>query len=452
MRKDVLILLIVLLVASLAAASESQLTIYNDNFSLIRSKLTLNLKSGLQDYLYEDIPNTIDPKSVILSSKNNALQIFSQNYEFDLANADQIMQKYIGEKIIIQTEKDYTLKGILQFSQASTLGILEEGTDKLILINRSTIRNITLAELPDNFYLRPTLRWRLQAPAKGKYQADVSYLCNGLSWDVDYNCVWNPDNNSLLLNAWVTIKNYTGKSFNDVKLKLIAGDVNRVNDYLFRGGRNQEVAYSIDGMSAKKSPEFNEKAFHDFHLYTLDQSVSIANKQIKQIQLFPSKKVTAKQNYAYRTFATKIESQIIFMNDEKSGLNIPIPAGRIKIYQKDQSDKSLEFIGEDKVNHTATDEQIVVTTGNAFDLIGKTVVLDTKKIDHSTYQKKLKVTISNRSKEAKEINITHYLSGEWEVYENNFKYKKVDAHQIKITKEIAAGGKAEIVWTERIKN
>jgi len=450
MKKSLIILFISFVFLSLSAGDSDQITIYNDNFSLIRAQLELNLQKGLQEYFYDDIPSTIDAKSVILSSEKNALQIVAQNYEFDLANAEKILQKYIGEEMIIQTVEDYTLQGILQFSQSSTLGILENLSDQLILINRSTIRNITLAKLPENFYLKPTLRWKLAAPKADIYQAEISYLCDGLAWDVDYNCVWNPQQKNLTLKAWVTIKNNSGKAYQDMKLKLIAGDVNRVRDH-YRT-RRDEMALAKSATMAQASPEFTEKAFHDFHLYTLDQNVSIANQQIKQLQLFPVKEIDAKSKYIYKTYSNQIQSLIIFMNDKKSGLHMPLPAGRIKVYQADKADKSLEFIGEDSIDHTARNEEIEITTGNAFDLVGKTIVTDSKRVDRRLHQQTISVSLKNQSEEAKEIEVMHLISGDWEIFDNNFSYEKLSASQIVFTIQLDAGEEKEIIWTERIKN
>ena len=451
--KKVCFVFFALFLVAILFSNETQVTIYNNNFSLIRTKLELGLKAGLQDYYYENIPNTIDAKSVILDSQNNSLQIFSQNYEFDLANTEQIMQKYIGEDVIIQTEEEYYLEGILQFTDSKTIGVLENSSKKLILINRSTIRNITLAKLPDNFYLKPTLRWKLYAPKKAKYKANISYLCDGLSWDVDYNCIWNPETKKLDINSWVTIKNYSGKKFENVKLKLMAGDVNKTISPQHAKSLARVAMYDSNvDMALEAIPEFNEKSFNDFHLYTLDQNVSIANKQIKQIQLFPSKIVKAEQSNKYNTFSNKIISQIKFKNDEASGLKLPLPKGRIKIYQEDKADKSLQFIGEDRIKHTAVNQEVVVTIGNAFDLVGKTEQLEYKKIDRKLIQKKMRVTLENQTKETKEIEVIHNISGDWTILNNNINYRKINAHQIKFIVSIKAGGKQIINWSERIKN
>ena len=428
------------------SAIANQVTVYNENFSLIRTNINLKLNQGLQDYYYEDIPSTIEPKSVIFSSPNTNLQIFSQNYEYDLANAEQIMQKYINEKVEITTDEEHLFCGILQFSHTSTIGIIEDTTQKLILINREEIRNITLAKLPANFYLKPTLHWQLSAPKKSDYKAELTYLCGGMKWDATYNCVWNPKTKKLQMNSWVTLKNYSGKSFEDVKLNLIARVVKRARH------RGQMIS-SDDSFTRKAlaAPEFSEKEFHDFHLYTLDKNISIANKQIKQLQLFPSLLIKAKQKYEYITHSTKIASIISFTNSQKSGLGLALPKGTMKIYQKDDDDNNLEFIGEDFIEHTPIDEEIDITTGNAFDITGKTIIKSSKKISNKIREKTISVLLSNSSKQAKTIDVIHHLSGNWEILSHNLNYEKIDAYRIKFQKKLAANEKFEIIWTERSK-
>lgn len=445
MKKCFVFSLFIIGTLAFSKSGNDQVTIYNDNFSLIRTKLEMKLNKGVQDYYFEDIPSTIDSRSVILT--NSDLQIIAQNYEFDMANSTSIMQKYIGKEIELETENDYKFLGILQFSQEDTIGLLENVTNKLILVNRSEIRNITLAKLPDNFYLKPTLHWRLAAPKKGTFPTDISYLCNGLSWDVNYNCVWNPNDKMLLINSWVTIKNYSGKAYDNIKLKLIAGDVQKIRQQF---GRSKQMALAAtDSFSA---PEFSEKAFHDFHLYTLDQNVSIANKQIKQLQLFPAKNVSAKQNYAYQTFTDKVKSKINFTNNKSSGLNIPLPKGTIKIYQKDMADGNMEFIGEDQIDHTSLDQEVSVTTGNAFDLIAETITSNTIKISRNVHQKEIKVLLKNRSKQTKTIEIDHYIYGDWEIIEKSNDYKKVGANKIRFEITVASGKDVELSWTEKTRS
>ena len=436
-----------LICLSVVLLTANQVTIYNDNFALVRSSLDLQLEKGIQSYFMDDIPRTIEANSVIINPLKGKIGILSQNYEYDLANTTQILNKYIGKEIEVVAKNEIVFSGTLQFHDFQTIGIIEDNTKKLILIQLSEIQNISLASLPDNFFLKPTLHWKLSADKSGKYPIDFSYLCSGMAWEVTYNTIWNDQDEELIINSWVTINNNTGKSFNDIKLKLIAGEVAKKK--MVSGGRSKEVMYSMDAISAK-SPEFEEKAFHDFHMYTLSENVTINNNQTKQLELFPVKSVKAASRYEYYTYSNDISSKIVFMNNKKSGLGEPLPKGIVKIYKLDKADDQMEFIGEDNINHTARDEEVILTSGNAFDLVGETSVTASRKISSRSNEKDMSISLRNRSKNEKEIVVIHNLNGDWSITNNNLNYQKKSATKIEFSRKLKAGEEFEIKWTEKI--
>lgn len=444
--KTLIVILFLLITLSLVATI--QVTIYNENFSLVRSSIELPLKKGIQSYYMDDIPSTIEANSVIIKPFKDRLEVFSQNYEYDLANTSKILSKYIGEQIEIIGEEGTKYKGKLQFNDSSALGIIEDTTNKLILINSEEIRSINLAELPSNFFLKPTLHWKLNSLKDGKVPVDFSYLCTGMKWDVTYNTVWNEDKNELELNSWVTIKNNTGKAFLDTKLKLIAGEVKKISKYF---ERDRAKSFGL-AAAETRAPEFEEKEFHDFHMYTLSDKVDINNNQTKQLRLFPIKTVIAESRYEYHTGSNDIKSIVKFNNSKKNGLGVPLPKGVIKIYKTDKADNELEFIGEDNIDHTATGEEVMIETGNAFDLIGETVTVDRETISKRTYQRKMKVILKNRSSKAKTITVIHGLYGKWSIMNNTLEFKKIDASTIEFTKKLKPDEIYELTWTERIES
>ena len=441
-----IIILTVLLITCLNA--KDQVTIYNENFSLVRSSIDITLSKGIQSYFMDDIPSTIEANSVIIKPLKGNIEIFSQNYEYDLANTSKILEKYIGKDIEIIAEDDVKFFGKLQFNDSSTIGIIENNTNKLILIQRDEIRNISLAELPKNFFLKPTLHWRLNASKAGKFPIDFSYMCTGMKWDVTYNTVWNEDIGKLEINSWVTIINKTGKAFIDTKLKLIAGDVQKVTQRYDKGSITRfAMETTADG-----APDFAEKAFHDFHMYTLSENVNINNNQTKQLRLFPTKTVNAESRYEYNTGSTDVQSKIKFINSKKDGLGIPLPKGIVKIYKKDDADNELEFIGEDNLDHTAKDEEILLTTGNAFDLVAETITVERRKISNKIYERDMKVTLKNRSGKIKAITVNHNLYGSWSIMKNSLSFKKKSAVQIEFEKELKPDEVYELTWTERVES
>jgi hypothetical protein len=393
--------LLVLFVAILPA--KDWLTVYNEDLALVRSQFDLSLDKGSQFYNFDQITSRINSESVIVKSGKNSVVVAEQNYEYDLAGTEQILRKYVDRDVTVATENEGIHTGTMKFFDGSTVGLIDSGTKKLVLVSREGIMNIQLAELPSNFYTKPTLRWRLLTDKKGKYPMQISYLTGGLSWFVTYNATW--DGTTLGLNSWVTLNNQSGKGFENVDLKLIAGDINTVRNNLYNRGRDM---YG-DGLMMEKTvsaPAFEEKAFHDFHMYTLSEPVSFADKQIKQLQLFPYKSVSAATVYEYRTNMDGVMSKIKFKNIEENGLGIPLPKGVFKIYKED-TDKNLEFIGEDEINHTSKNEEVYLTTGKAFDLVGITLVKNTRSLGSRTSENDMQITLRNNSKEEKTIRIVH---------------------------------------------
>lgn len=446
LRKSVLVPALLLILIPFFLSAVGQVTVYNGNFALVRDSAELNLQKGMHNYFLDNIPSTIEANSVIIKPISR-FKIFSQNYEYDLANTEAILNKYIGEEIEVVMEEGEIFSGILQFNDWNNMGILDKN-GKLTLLKTQNLQNINLAKLPDNFFLKPTLNWKLVSSYKGNTIVDYSYICSGLNWNVTYNAVWNDKSQKLDMSSWVTLNNRSGKTYEDVVLKLIAGDVakNQGMQNMIR----EKMAYAEMDADVVMAPSFGEKAFHDFHLYTLSDEVTLRNNQTKQLQLFDPSQVRAKSRYDYFTNSTEIYSKIVFENSKAAGLGIPLPMGVVKIYKLDEADNQMEFIGEDNIDHTPKDEEVVLKTGKAFDLVGKTTTLDNRRISNKVNERDMKVELKNRSEENKTIEVLHHISGNWQIMTSNIDYEKESAYKLKFVVELKAGETKTITWTERI--
>ncbi|MGC9362443.1 MAG: DUF4139 domain-containing protein, partial [Candidatus Syntrophosphaera sp.] len=356
----------------------------------------------------------------------------------------QIIAKYIEKEVELLTIEEIQVRGILKFYDGSSYGVLENGTQKLLVVPDKEIQVLRLAELPSNFYTKPTLHWRLIADRTGSHPVQLTYLTGGFSWDVTYNSVW--DEKNLAVNSWVTIKNTSGRAFENVNLKLIAGDVNKVQDYYYRSkDMYMDQAMEAGSMAA---PSFEEKAFHDFHMYTLDQKVSFANNQTKQIELYPTQNVNAEAVYEYATWASGVNSVIKFKNTEENGIGKPLPKGVIKVYKQDV-DGNLEFIGEDRIDHTGRNEEVTIKTGKAFDLVGSTMVRNQTQISKNISERSIQITLRNNSTEAKTINVIHQMGGNSRIIsvQDDHEYT-VDTNN-KVTFEIPVQSDGQVILTFR---
>jgi len=425
----------------LPLAAEEWITIYNDDLSLVRSRFELDLQAGRQEYNFDDITSRIEPASVIVTG--GGIRVAEQNYEYDLAGKHQIMMKYLDREVYVITKDQSKLNGTLKFYDGGSIGIIENGTGKLLVIADGETQWIQLAELPANFYTKPTLHWSLIAPKKAKYPVQMTYLSGGFNWDVTYNTVW--DEKTLLLNSWVTINNRSGRAFNDVNLKLIAGDVNKVYDSYMKSGMGYDRMSA--GMAMEEAaPSFEEKVFHDFHMYTLDQKVSFANNQTKQLELYPPQNVIARSEYEYPVYSSAVKSMIKFKNTSENGAGKPMPKGTIKVYKQD-TDGNLEFIGEDRINHTSKNEEVAINTGNAFDLVASTRVKEQKQISNRITERLIQVTLKNNSATKKSINVTHQLSTSTSITASDLKYTKDNNDKLTFATEVAPD--KELIFTFR---
>lgn len=442
MQRASIILITLLMLVSLAYA-EDWITIYNDDLSLVRSNFELDLKQGRQEYNYTDITSRIASESVIVKSLNGAVQVAEQNYEYDLAGKFQIIAKYIDKDVELLTKDGSKIRGILKFYDGSSFGVIESGTNRLLVVSDVETQVIQLAELPSNFYTKPTLHWGLIANKAGKHPVQLTYLSGGFSWDVTYNTVW--DEKNLAVNSWVTIKNTSGRAFNDVNLKLIAGEVNRVMpNYPMSYDRKYGAEMMVADGGGMAAPSFDEKAFHDFHMYTLDQKASFANNQTKQLALYPTQNVKANGLYEYYTWGSGVNSVIKFKNTEENGIGKPLPKGVIKVYKQD-TDGNLEFIGEDNIKHTSKNEEVSVNTGTAFDLVGSTLVRDQNQISKSVSERTVQVTLRNNSNADKSINVIHQLGGNSRITDVQGGYKPVVDTNNKATFTINVKKDAQVI-------
>jgi hypothetical protein len=435
-------ILTALLVLATCVAIADQITIYNDQLALVRTNTTLELDKGMQDFYFDDITSGIQSRSIIIRPLKSTFTVLSQNYEYDLASSNAIVQKYIGKEVSITTE-EASFSGVLQFSDGNAYGILENTTNKLILIKSNKVENISLAQMPENFFLKPTLHWLIKAPKQGSYPIDFSYLTRGFSWEVTYNGVWDKEAKTLNITPWVTINNTSGKAFKDMQLKLMAGDVHQAPQLA------ENVFYKAAGRGMAVDEAFAEESFHDYHLYTLARRVDINNNQMKQFLLFDPVDAKAYPVYTYQTFDTKVLSKIAFKNDTASKMGMPLPKGLFKVYKLDAKDDNLQFIGEDRIEHTPKDEEVTLTTGSSFDLTAITETTDRRRISKAVYEQDFEVTVKNHTEETRTIQVNHHIGGFWEIFKNNQDFEQTSASSIRFEVTVKPDEEKVITWTER---
>ncbi len=431
---------------TLIASAETSLTVYNQNLALVRESRPMEFKNGTGEVMFRDVAKQIDATSVHFSAPG--VEMLEQNFDYDLVSPDKLMAKYIDREIEVVTEADVT-RGKLLTSSWGTQGsqiVLQQPDGSVRSILQENIREIRYPELPGGLITRPTLRWLVNASGGGTKQTEVSYLTGGMSWRSDYVLVLNAANTRAGLDAWVTIDNQSGASYKDAKLKLIAGEVHRAPTP--RPARARAEMLAMD-MSAKASG-FEEMAFFEYHLYTLQRPTTVLENQTKQISLFPSTETGLKKifEYNWQKKADRVSVSVEFENREENGLGMALPAGRVRVYQEGP-DKSQEFLGEDNIQHTPKDEKVRVQVGNAFDIVAERIQTDFRKISAWVTETDFQVKLRNHKKETVDIVVVDEFGGDWEITTSSQEYKKVTSRKVEFTLHVEPDREAVLTYTVR---
>ena len=417
------------------AYAKVSVTIYNQDLGLIKDVRELEFKKGKSLIKFTDVAARIDPTSVHFKPVNpsDRVSILEQNYQYDLVSSNKILQKYVDKEIELFTkstgtrEEGKSYKGrLLSYSNENVT--LQEPEGAIRIVRLDEVRDLYFPTLPEGLITKPTLVWLLDSQVSGKRKAEVSYLTSGINWHAEYVAVVDQKDQNLELASWVSIDNRSGATYQDAKVKLIAGEVHRVREE--RIPPRLAKGYMVEAAAA---PQFEEKAFFEYHLYTLLRPATIKDNEIKQVSLFPSTEVKVKKIFTYdgARYGDKVRVELEFKNSESAGLGMPLPKGKIRVYKEDV-DKALEFVGEDRIDHTPKNEKVRIFLGNAFDIVGERQKTDFKKIRDDITEESYQIKLRNHKEEAVVVVVVEHLYAytEWEIRESTHDYEKKDANTI----------------------
>jgi hypothetical protein len=458
------------------------LTVYNSNFALVREERLIPLGKGTNRVLVPEIPATIDPTSLHFSSLTDpaGVRVLEQNYQYDLVNQGKLLEKYLGKQVEFlrldpEKKKEYSVGGRIlsvggnpeQYGagEGVNAGLVAEIGGKIEL---NPAGRLVLPSLPEGLVLKPQLEWMLTSAKEGEHRAEISYLANSISWSCDYVALLNKDDDHIDLKGWVTLVNNSGTAFKDAGLKLVAGDVNRVQE--------QPVMYmrSEMKMAAAEAPQFQQKELFEYKIYSLQRHTDLGNNESKQIELVAAKNASARKlliydgledgwrywvgNEGYRTQSTfgqqsnpKVGVYMAFRNDEKSGLGMPLPKGKVRVYKRDDDGRE-QFVGEDQMDHTPKDEEVRLYLGNAFDVVGSRAQTDFRTLSSGhVIEETFEIKVRNHKKDAVDVMVYEHpwRGSQWEVVKTTVQGEKIDQTTLRFPLKIAPDKEKSVVFTLR---
>ncbi len=447
---------------SLTDQSDLNVTVYNSNIALIRDVRNLTLPSGTFRLKFMDIAATVNPATVHFRSLNepDKLGVIEQNYEYDLLEPAKLLHKYVGKEVTLV--RSYQENGTTKREEIKAT-LLSDNNGPVWKIGNDIVTGVyaesfRFPEVPANLYDRPTLLMSLENSGGRKQQIEASYLASNLSWNADYVLTITRDEKSADLDGWVTVVNNSGTAFHNARLQLVAGELNRVADRAMNG----RMELNAPMAAAKVAQQFQQENFSEYHLYSLGRRTSVEDKETKQISLLQGSGVPVEkifvvngQNYYYHNAQTPgapLKDPVMvyykFKNEEKAGLGIPLPAGNVRVYQKD-SKGGILFAGEDRIDHTPKDEFVNIHIGNAFDVVAEHKQTDYKRIDTHVWEIEMEITIRNHKDAPVTVQVNEPIGGDWEMLSSTFKYTKTAAFAAQFNVPVAKDGTSVLKYRIR---
>lgn len=436
---------ILLALPAMASADDLAVTVYNNNLGVVSESRRLDFDKGIGRLAFRDVPAQIDAASVrfeLIGSDHN-VAILEQNYAFDLVSPDQMYSKYTDKEIELIDKDGHLYAGTLLAYRSGAVTI-KESTGQIKIILLDNIAEVNFPSLPDGLITRPTLFWEYQSDFAGPLDCRVGYQTSGLSWNAEYVGLLNPDESQLDLSGWASINNTSGKTYDDATLKLIAGDIGRATQ------SPRMLAKGMAMAATDQAAGFEEKAFFEYHMYTLPRKATLADKEIKQISLFDPARTSVDKIYTYRPESdpTKVEVDLKFVNSKAAGLGMPLPAGRVRLFKADD-DGSVILLGEDRIKHTPRDEEVTVTVGNAFDVVAEERLMNQTRVSPKVEDRNYEIELRNRKDSDITVRVEKKLYGYWEILESSLPYKTKDANTIEFNVPVKAGETVKLTYAVR---
>lgn len=433
------------LAAVTGRADEIAVTIYNSDLGVISETRDLSFQRGSGEVAFRDVPDQIDPASVrfeVVGNRN--VSILEQNYAYDLVSTDKIYARFIDNEIELLDKQGKLISGVLLSAGGGAI-TLRDSSGRIRIVLLSNVTEVDFPKLPEGLITRPTLFWRYSSDFEGSLPARVSYQTSGLNWAAEYVGVLNPNETRLNLSGWASITNNTSKTFADAAIKLVAGDIARMpQPRPSRAGQFEMAAKAADA-------GFEEKAFFEYHLYTLPRKSTLAGREVKQISLFEPASTGVAKRFLYKPEqnAGQVEVALKLKNSEADGLGMPLPEGRVRIFKADD-DGSLVLLGEDAVRHTPRDEEVNIRVGYAFDIVPEERLMNQKSISQQIEERTYELEMRNRKDEPVTVTVEKQLYGDWKVTAADFEYKKKDARTLTFDLKVPAREIVKVTYTVRL--
>jgi hypothetical protein len=435
--RHILTILFVLAAAPAAYAGQTvslDLAVYNQGRALITEVRSMDLGAGRSRVEFMGVPETVEPESLQVTSLTapDRLKVLDMNYEYDLVSVKNLLDRYVGKtlSVVLPDPKDADAKIVREAELIANNDrpVFDLGDEIYV----GPYESVLLPEIPEGLRPHPTLVWLVDNRGPAEHDVQVSYLAGKISWRADYVLKLGRDEASASLSGWITLENKSGMAFEGAGLKLVAGEVH--------SARPRAVARGDVMLAAEAASPVKQEEFFEYHLYDVGRPVNVGNRQTKQIRLLSAPEIgvrreliseyRGRKNGGRPSFEQPVTAYLVFENTEENGLGMPLPKGIVRAYQE-SSDGSSLLIGEDNIDHTPEESEVMLTMGRAFDVKVERTLTDDRRIGKNVRRMAWRIEARNSKDEPVDLTLREYLPGDWDIVSASHEYEKESANLVR---------------------
>jgi hypothetical protein len=440
------------------AQGDVAVTIYNNDRALIEDKRMLDLPAGRSRQEFRDVSANIEPATVTLNGRG--VGVVEQNFDFDLLSPAALMQNAVGQEVTVVRVNPASGAETRERARilAANGGVVMQIGDRIeVLRDDGLPARVIFDGVPPSLRARPTLSVTVQTDGGGRRPVTLTYLTPGLGWAADYVALFDEANGRMDVQGWVTLTNNSGTPYINASTLLVAGSVGQANPY----ARRYDGRYvppppppPPGGLVRAGTETASRERLGDFYLYPLPERTTIADKQTKQVSFLDVKNAAAVRGYEFNNGWLTTSDQPLsattvlrFSSSSNQGLGDALPAGTIRVYQKDARGNP-QFVGEHLIGHTPMGSEIGLATGQAFDIKVRPVVEERTRLSGDRWRTRMRYALTNASPKA--VTVDLFQSGLWgdtRVVAESMQSSRPSADQAKWRVPVPANGDATVTAT-----
>ncbi|MDP8227943.1 MAG: hypothetical protein P9M15_00660 [Candidatus Electryoneaceae bacterium] len=441
-----------IIVTALLAASDQGLTenvgldIYNRDQALIREIRSVDLVKGVNTVDFHRIASGIYAHTAYAQplEQTDRVSLLSLSYQYQTFNPDELLEHYLGAwfSFICGTQR-YEGR-LLHFDDYDIYFQPDSTVPTIQALDRGDITQFD--SMPSRMVTEPTLRWKVRSKKKlTNFPVELMYITSGIAWTCDYRAELISDD-EMELSGYFSLDNGLQIDFPQARITLVAGQTHRSRD---------PQSVERDAHPGIGEGRDRVERLFEYYRYPLEESVDLTGNMTMQIPFFEPRRVGIEQRFVVPHIlgGDVVRTKIRFCNDHTSGIGQPLPEGDFGLYRR-AADRTLMFVGEDKISATPVGDIVEVDVGTAFDLTAKRTRLTQSRPDRSRHEETWRVELANNRRETTVIHVEQRVFGYYEVIGATVDGQSIDyvveeANTIVFPVTILSGGASVLDFTLR---